>query len=62
MSARLLTPRRLQALGMVVIGGLLGYAIAASWNRLAVEPAADREPPAAAAPSAGVEAAPAPRE
>jgi hypothetical protein len=38
MSARLLTPARLQALGMVVIGVLAGFAAASAWNRLASEP------------------------
>ncbi len=38
MSLRLLSPARLQALGMVLIGVLAGYAVASAWNRLAPEP------------------------
>ncbi|WP_165251638.1 hypothetical protein [Paludisphaera soli] len=46
MSGRLLSPARLQALGMVVIGVLAGYAVASAWNRLGSEPARPAPPPA----------------
>ena len=46
MSRRPWSPGRIQALGMVLIGALLGFAIASTWDRLA-GPSAEEPPPSA---------------
>jgi len=50
MSGPVLTRGRLQALGMVLIGALVGYVIASSWDRATNAPApADAGAPGPAA-------------
>ena len=48
MRARILSPRKLQALAMVVIGGLMGFAVASSWDRSCGGGQPPDPPPAAA--------------